>query len=409
MAEYQQALAQMQKAKLDSSIQGARPCYGSGWACGLAAVLRGASEGISESTVTEKAGRLSNTSQTLSQPVYSEYKYQLVDISASKVARVDYYVIDVKKKQVRSSYFEIKDHEKFRVSYNVEQNDPNRSSILSNSQKEDDVTAWEKKPLNIKLSDLFDPKNLASAEVKPFTTVEAFIKPLSSRKYAVASPEYGKGTDPKTVVKGGEPKSLGKRMETKPSALDSGTIADERFDSVVIIKNAKSMGTGFYVTPDLIITAYHVVDKANLVEITFYDGTKTFGKVINHDVRLDLALIKAQVAGKPAKIHAGAIKLGETVEAIGHPKGFEFTITRGVVSALRKQSSAAIKSSALVEFVQTDTPISPGNSGGPLFLRDAVIGVNDWVRVDKASQNLNFSVSFNEIRGYLSRFDGFGK
>jgi S1-C subfamily serine protease len=169
------------------------------------------------------------------------------------------------------------------------------------------------------------------------------------------------------------------------------------------------MGTGFYVTPDLILTAYHVVDKANLVEITFYDGTKTFGKVINHDVRLDLALIKAQVAGKPAKIHAGAIKLGETVEAIGHPKGFEFTITRGVVSALRKQSSAAIKSSALVEFVQTDTPISPGNSGGPLFLRDAVIGVNDWVRVDKASQNLNFSVSFNEIRGYLSRFDGFGK
>jgi S1-C subfamily serine protease len=149
-----------------------------------------------------------------------------------------------------------------------------------------------------------------------------------------------------------------------------------------------------------------VVDKANLVELTFYDGNKTFGKVIDHDVRLDLALIKAQTAGKPVKIHSGPIKLGETVEAIGHPKGYEFSITRGVISAIRKQSSAALKTKATVEFVQTDTPISPGNSGGPLFLKDAVIGVNDWVRVDKASQNLNFSVSFNEIREYLDRFEG---
>lgn len=98
------------------------------------------------------------------------------------------------------------------------------------------------------------------------------------------------------------------------------------------------------------------------------------------------------------------MRLGETVEAIGHPKGYEFTITRGVISAMRKQRSATIGSDVLVEFVQTDTPISPGNSGGPLLLRDAVIGVNDWIRVDKGSQNLNFSVSYNEIRTYLDRF-----
>ena len=59
---------------------------------------------------------------------------------------------------------------------------------------------------------------------------------------------------------------------------------------------------------------------------------------------------------------------------------------------------------ALVEFVQTDTPISPGNSGGPLLLRDTVIGVNDWIRVDKGSQNLNFSVSYNEIKSFLDRY-----
>jgi S1-C subfamily serine protease len=143
--------------------------------------------------------------------------------------------------------------------------------------------------------------------------------------------------------------------------------------------------------------------------MTFYDGTKTFGKVVDSDVRLDLELIKAQVAGKPVKIHSGQIRLGETAEAIGHPKGYEFTITRGVVSALRKQSGAVLKAGPPIEFVQTDTPMSPGNSGGPLFLRDSVIGVNDWVRVDKASQNLNFSVSYNEIREYMNRFEGKAK
>ena len=397
MTEYQQALAQMQKAKMESAIQGSRPCYGNAWACALGAVLRGASEGISESTVNEKSAQLASTPQTLSKPVYTQYQYQLVDISASKVTRVDYYVIDVKKKEVLSTYFEVKDQEKFTVSYNVEENDPDRSSILKNNQKEEDVTAWEKKPITIKLSELFDPKNLANAETKPFTTVEAFLKPLATRKYASATPVYGHGNDSK---------ASNNNVDAKSDSSGSGTIADERFDSVVIVKNAKAIGAGFYVTPDLILTAYHVVEKGNLVELTFYDGTKTYGKVVDHDVRLDLALVKAQTAGKPVTIHTGSIRLGETVEAIGHPKGYEFTITRGVVSAIRKQSSAGIKSKALVEFVQTDTPISPGNSGGPLFLKNSVIGVNDWVRVDKASQNLNFSVSFNEIRAYLNRFEG---
>jgi S1-C subfamily serine protease len=408
MTDYQQSMAEMQKAKMQSAIEGSRPCYGNAWACALSGALRGANEGASESAVRDKSAALAATPQELTKPVYSQYGYHLVDVDAAKTARVDYYVIDVTKKRILSSYFELKDHEKFTVSYNVEENDPDKGSILRSNQKEDDVTAWEKKPVNIKISDLFDPKNLAAAPAKPFTTIEAFLKPLSSRKYASAAPVYSSGSEPKTFVKGSA--SISSPTPSKGIRGDSATtIADERFDSVVVIKSAKSIGAGFYITPDVVLTAYHVVDKANLVEMMFYDGTKTYGKVIDHDVRLDLALVKAQTAGKPVKIHSGPIKLGETVEAIGHPKGYEFTITRGIVSAIRKQSTAALKTNVPVEFVQTDTPISPGNSGGPLFLKDAVIGVNDWVRVDKASQNLNFSVSFNEVREYLNRFEGKSK
>lgn len=396
-SEYQQALSNMQSTQMQNAIQGAQPCYGNAIGCALVAGLRGVSDGIAQSDVKKKAEVLSKTSQFLTRDVMSPYTYQTVDANLTKAARVDYYVIDVKNKVYYTSYFDLKNHEKFSISYNLDEADSDRASILRSSHTEDDVTSWEKKPVSVSMNDLFKIENLQQANKKLFKDTAAFLKPLSTKKFANANVNYGKGDDPKTYVKG---------TDSVRGGNSSGTIADERFDSVVVIKNASSLGSGFYVTPDLILTAYHVVEKGNLVEIAFYDGTKSYGKVLDHDVRLDLALVKAQVAGKPVKIHSGQIKLGETVEAIGHPKGYEFTITRGVVSAIRKQSGANLKSQAPVEFVQTDTPISPGNSGGPLFLKNAVVGVNDWVRVDKASQNLNFSVSFNEIRAYLDRFEG---
>ncbi len=267
---------------------------------------------------------------------------------------------------------------------------------------------------------MFDQSRLNSAERKPFKTSEALFKELQPQALSLVAVQYGGGSalragsdsfsktgsdsSPKTVSDNSL-KTQAKSGDYRSDRIDTGTIADDRFESVVILKTPRGIGTGFYVTPDLILTAFHVVDQAGLVEITFYDGSKSTGRVINHDVRLDLALIKAQTVGRPVRIYSGAIRLGETAEAIGHPKGYDFTITRGVVSAVRKQVSQTLKSGPVVEFIQTDTPISPGNSGGPLFIRDAVIGVNDWARVDKASQSLNFSVSYNEIKTYLDRYE----
>jgi serine protease Do len=416
LSAYQQAMTEMQSTKLQNAATANQPC-GSIMACLLVGALKGMSNNASESSFKAKADALARTSQTITEPVYSNYKYQLVDINASKVARVDYYVIDVRNRLIYQNYFEIKNSERFTVSYNIEESDPDGSSLLKNNQREEDVTAWEKKPIAVKLSNLFEPTNLKQNSPKPFTNVDAFLKPLTTRQYASASPTYVSTANPsKIAIKSTSSKDtavqnipVGLMATSSSTPNQSSVIADERFDSVLIVKTSKAIGTGFYVTPELILTAFHVVDGSNLVEMTFYDGTKTFGKVIDSDVRLDLAIIKAQVAGKPVKIHSGQIRLGETVEAIGHPKGYEFTITRGVVSALRKQSSTLLKSGPPIEFVQTDTPISPGNSGGPLFLKDSVIGVNDWVRVDKASQNLNFSVSYNEIQAYLNRFEGKSK
>lgn len=392
-AEYQKAMANFQRAQISSAMP--KSCVG--WGCLAQALVDGVDQGLSRSSVDKAAASLSNTPQTLSKAVYSEYAYESVDINAAKLAHVDYYVIDVKKKKIHKNNFEFKDHEKFTVSYNVHDNDPDKASILKNNQSEKDVTNWEKKPVSVSLSALFNPANQTTATTQSLTSFEGFLKTFGNRTYASARPTYSKG---------GEAKETAGELRQSASSYRAQTIADERFDSIVIIKNAKSIGTGFYVTPELVLTAYHVVKSGSLVEMTFYDGTKTYGKVVDHDIRLDLALIKAQMAGKPLKIHTGPIKLGETVEAIGHPKNYEFTITRGVISAVRKQKGQLIGTESTVEFIQTDTPISPGNSGGPLLLKDVVIGVNDWIRVDKGSQNLNFSVSYNEIRDYLNRFDG---
>ena len=343
--------------------------------------------GIATSRAREAGNLLANTPQTLTKPVYSNYQYQTVQINSEKVYDVNFYIIDVKSKITYSSAFSGQARSTYETVFNVNPDDPAQSSIISRYKSEDDVTSWEKNEISIQLSALFNDKNLLSAESTTFTSAEDFLAPISARSYADSNPTY-KGSQ---AIEKGSPSSQ--------------VIADERFDSVVIIKTPKGIGTGFYVTPDLILTAFHVVDGSALTEVGAFDGTTSYGKVIDYDVRLDLALIKAQRVGKPLKIHTGAIRLGSTVEAIGHPKGFEFTISRGVVSAVRKQKDVMLGSNSLVEFVQTDTPISPGNSGGPLLLGDSVIGVNDWVRVDKASQNLNFSVSFNEIKSYLDKFN----
>lgn len=390
MSAYQTAMAEYQRAQINSAIP--KACQG--WGCVLQGLADGMGSAAARSGVEQATQNLANTPQNISIDVFSEYSYQSVDISTTKSATVNYYVIDVKGKKILQNDFQINDHERFTVAYNVREDDPDSSAISRRFKTESEVTDWEKRPVSIPLSSLFGSAGLKSATTEQFKGVQAFLKTLSTRSYASVAPKFTSSSEQSSAP------------INKSSANSGDTIADERFDSIVIIRNSQSIGTGFYVTPDLILTAYHVVEGGALTELTFYDGTKTYGRVVDHDVRLDLALIRPQTTGKPLKIHSGPLRLGETVEAIGHPRGYEFTITRGVISALRKQRSATIASGNLVEFVQTDTPISNGNSGGPLMLRDAVIGVNDWIRIDKGSQNLNFSVSHNEIRNYLDRFKG---
>jgi serine protease Do len=91
------------------------------------------------------------------------------------------------------------------------------------------------------------------------------------------------------------------------------------------------------------------------------------------------------------------------VEALGHPKGRKFSLTKGWISAIRKENSTySISSIPDVLFIQTDAAINPGNSGGPLFFEDKVVGVNTQGLHKDKSEGMNFAVHFSEVTKFLT-------
>ncbi len=178
---------------------------------------------------------------------------------------------------------------------------------------------------------------------------------------------------------------------------------DTRFDSVVVVLSpGGSLGSGFFVRDDVVLTNYHAIKDSKFVEMRLHDGSETFGKIIGQDARRDLALIKVQARGIPVKIYdEQTLILGGQVEAIGHPEGLQFSITKGVVSGIREFQSRFAPGGKKVRFIQTDTAINPGNSGGPLYFGNKVIGVNTWKVVAAEIGGLNFAVHYAEVLEFL--------
>jgi serine protease Do len=142
---------------------------------------------------------------------------------------------------------------------------------------------------------------------------------------------------------------------------------------------ARDLGCGFIVSEDgYILTNAHLMDYAEEVVVKFLDKRELKATVVGVDRRTDVALIKIDVKGLRT-VHIGdpsKLEVGEWVAAIGSPFGFENSITAGIVSAKGRYLPAE----SYVPFIQTDVPVNPGNSGGPLFNRAGeVIGINSMI------------------------------
>ena len=189
---------------------------------------------------------------------------------------------------------------------------------------------------------------------------------------------------------------------------------------VVAIKTvgdqAGSLGSGFvFDTQGNIITNYHVVEGSKQVEVDFTSGYKTYGTIIGTDLDSDLAVVK--VKAPTEELHplplgdSDALRVGQTVIAIGNPFGLDSTMTTGIVSALgRTLASMHTTTGGGVftagDIIQTDAAINPGNSGGPLFnLGGEVIGINRAIRTvnetntgEPLNSGIGFAISSNIIR-----------
>ena len=141
----------------------------------------------------------------------------------------------------------------------------------------------------------------------------------------------------------------------------------------------RGAGSGFIVNSDgYILTNTHVVANAEEVTVRLTDRREFPAKVIGADERTDVAVIKINGTNLPiVKLgDPSRIKPGQWVLAIGSPFGFDNSATAGIISA----TARSVPGENYVPFIQTDVPVNPGNSGGPLFnLAGEVIGINSQI------------------------------
>jgi len=166
-----------------------------------------------------------------------------------------------------------------------------------------------------------------------------------------------------------------------------------------------SLGSGFIVHPaGYIATNAHVVAGADEVEVNLANDKTLKARVLASDIEHDVAILKVQ---PPDGATLKAVSLGDSSDlmqgepaiAIGNPLGYEHTLTRGVISAVDRPLPIDA-SHKLRGLIQTDAPINPGSSGGPLFnAYGQVIGINTAVRGD--AQNIGFAIPVNQFRALM--------
>ncbi|MFH0900294.1 MAG: S1C family serine protease [Pseudomonadota bacterium] len=157
--------------------------------------------------------------------------------------------------------------------------------------------------------------------------------------------------------------------------------------SVVVITTGGGMGSGFFVSRNgLVLTNAHVVGKSKEVDVVLLDGRKLRGVVVEKAASdIDLALVKLELEGTvPLRLGGGELRVGMWAAAIGHGMGGVWAFTTGMVSNIYPMGSTK-------PVFQTQIPLNPGTSGGPVFGRDGrVLGI--VTSGIKESNSINFAI-----------------
>jgi serine protease Do len=207
---------------------------------------------------------------------------------------------------------------------------------------------------------------------------------------------WPKGQQPETEPSSAAEPKIGRRAKAAQAAsgkqpLSGAQLAQRGLASTVVIRCDESLGSGFFVANDRILTNAHVVCPENeTLHIRSSDGRQGTGKTLRVSEELDLALIQAEgLQGVALPLgDAGALQVGDPVVVVGAPKGMEFSVTQGGVSNLDRVSLG-------VAYLQTDAAINPGNSGGPMLDQQGrVVGVVSMKRTDAEGISLALPINY---------------
>ena len=227
-----------------------------------------------------------------------------------------------------------------------------------------------------------------------------------------------------TIAGGGSDSVLSMPVNTDQptNPAPDGTVeavAEKVKPSVVSIevagRSAAGEGSGVVLSRDgLIVTNNHVVDLARAggeIQVTFSDGRTAPAKVVGTDPATDIAVIRADDAGELTPITLGtssSLRVGQAVAAVGSPLGLSNTVTTGIVSALERPVRAGgskSDQSTVIDAIQTDAAVNPGNSGGALVnMNGELIGINSAIaslggsQGESGSIGLGFAIPVDQAR-----------
>jgi S1-C subfamily serine protease len=172
-----------------------------------------------------------------------------------------------------------------------------------------------------------------------------------------------------------------------------------------------TLGSGFvYDKQGHIVTNGHIIGDAKVVDVTFPDGNRYSAKVIASDPYSDIAVLQiSQNSSQPQRQLLSSLKplvlgnssnleVADTVIAIGNPFGLSDAVTTGIVSGLGRAISISVGGFSIPNTIQTNIPVDPGDSGGPLLnTRGGVIGMNTAITGTNTLSGIGFAIPSNTI------------
>ena len=228
----------------------------------------------------------------------------------------------------------------------------------------------------------------------------------------------GTGLDKQSSVNKSEENNKFENLKLlKAKEFQLNTIYSTSLPSIVHIKVRQTVpgffqnqertgqGSGFiWDTEGNIVTNYHVVANASIVDVEFADGSQYSASVIGLDPNSDLAIIKVNPNGKiltPLNLGDSTnVKVGNYTIVIGSPFGQEFSMSTGIVSAIKRTVPSQNAMFSIPNVIQTDAAINPGNSGGPLLdIEGNVIGINSQIiSRSGGNQGIGFAIPINSVK-----------